>query len=94
MFCLPKLNVGSLSLDKICENGCINIIFGIVLAFLVMVLLQSLDSEISPSYPMFKSHNNLFLKKMDVINENFLFGLLNNPIVIFIFILLLNNLIK
>jgi hypothetical protein len=90
MFSLPKLDVGSLSLDKICSNSCVNIIFGIVLAFLVMVLLQSLDSEISPSCPMFKSQNNLCLKQMDIINENCLSGLLNNPVVIFMFILLLN----
>lgn len=90
MFSLPKLDVGSLSLDKICSNSCVNIIFGIVLAFLVMVLLQSLDSEISPSCPMFKSQNNLCLKQMDIINEQCLFGLLNNPVVIFMFILLLN----
>jgi len=90
MFSLPKLNVGSLSLDKICGNSFTNIIFGIVLAFLVMVLLQSLDSEISPSCPMFKSQNNLCLQQMDIINENCLFGLLNNPVVIFVFILLLN----
>ncbi len=88
MFSLPKLDVGSL--DKICSSSCVNIIFGIVLAFLVMVLLQSLDSEISPSCTMFKSQNNLCLKQMDIINENCLFGLLNNPIVIFMFILLLN----
>jgi uncharacterized protein YjbI with pentapeptide repeats len=88
MFSLPKLDVGSL--DKICSNSGVNIIFGIVLAFLVMVLIQSLDSEISPSCPMFKSQNNLCLKQMDIINETCLFGLLNNPVVIFIFILLLN----
>ena len=90
MLFLPKLDVGSLQIDKICSNSCVNIIFGIVLGFLVMVLLQSLDNEISPACPIFKSQNNLCLQQMDVINETCLFGLLKNPIVIFIFILLLN----
>ena len=90
MFSLPKLDVGSLSLNKICKNSCSNILFGVVLAFLVMVVLQSLDSEIAPSFPMFKSQNNLCLKKMDMINDNCLSGILDNPIIIFMFILLLN----
>jgi hypothetical protein len=90
MFSLPKLNVDSLPLHKLCKNSCSNIVFGVVLAFLVMVVLQSLDSEIAPSFPMFKSQNNLCLKKMDIINEKCLFGILDNPIIIFMFILLLN----
>ena len=91
MFSLPKLDVGSLSLNNICKNSCANILFGIVLAVLVMVVLQSLDSEISPSFPMFKSQNNLCLKQMDIINEKCLFGILDNPIIIFMFIYFLSS---
>ena len=74
------------------ETGGINLIFGLVLSFLVIIIFQSFNST---SCSTFNNECNMleqqcgYLNDINMINEDCLSGCLNNPMVNIVFMVLL-----
>jgi len=77
-----------LSNDKIQKEG-LNIVFSLVVGFLILIIIQSVKSNLSKC-PVFKTHGNICLDQMDFINKHCFGNLFKQPIITFLFVIGLN----
>ena len=73
---------------KIQKEG-LNIVFSLVVGFLILIIIQSVKSNISKC-PVFKTHGNICLDQMDFINKHCFSNLFKQPIITFLFVIGLN----
>lgn len=74
--------------DKL-KDETLRIVFAIVTGFLILIIVQSVKTNISQC-PIYKSEGNICLEQMDFVNKNIFGNLFSQPIFTFIFVLGLN----